>query len=122
MAIVLKVNGNDSGRDKLFASVAGRRFPVPVSMTNTGPEPLEVELRMRPDSGARVVIAQPRLAIGPGGTAETTLQAETQSLAEDDTVLEVLVSGAVVAQFTFTVVSLAREIPFRAMVSKRSGP
>ena len=116
MAILLKFHGNDSGHDKLFASVAGRRFPAPVSLTNTSSAPIEVELRIRPGSGARVVMADTKLHIAPGETAETTIQAETPSLAEDDTVLEALVDGAVVAEFYFTVVSLAREIPFRAFV------
>ena len=113
---MLKVHGNDSGRDKLFASVAGRRFPAPLSVTNTGDASIEVELRIRPGSGARIVITDTKLHIAPGETAETTIQAETPSLAEDDTVLEALVDGVVVAEFYFTVVSLAREIPFRAFV------
>lgn len=119
---MLKVHGSDSGREKLFASVGGRRFPAPLSVTNTDAEPIEVELRMRSDSGARVRIAESRLAIAAGETAQTTLEAETQSVTEDDTVLEALVGGSVVAQFVFTVVSLAREIPFRAMVPKRAEP
>jgi hypothetical protein len=121
MAIELRVHGNDSGRDKLFASVAGRRFPAPLRVTNTGDSRVELELRMRPNSGARVRIADEKLSIDPGGTAETTIEAETQSLAEDDTVLEALVDGVVAAQFTFTVVSLAREIPFRAFAMRRPG-
>ena len=119
MAILLKVNGNDSGRDRLFASVAGRRFPARVSIANTGPAEAEVELQMQPGSGARVVIADPRLKIGPGETAETMIQAETPSLAEDDTVLQVLVAGVVEAEFRFTAVSLARESIFHGLVPRR---
>ena len=73
---------------------------------------------MRPESGAQVRIADEKLRIDPGATAETTIEADTQSRAEDDTVLEALVEGAVAAQFTFTVVSLAREIPFRAFATR----
>ncbi len=119
--IRLSVNGNSSGRDKLFASVGGRRFPAPVRVTNTGDGRVELELRMRPGSGAQVRITEGTLSIGPGETAETTIEAETQSLAEDDTVLEALVDGAVAAEFTFTVVSLAREVPFRAFAMRRPG-
>ena len=119
MAILLKVNGNDSGRDRLFASVAGRRFPAPVSVTNTGDAPVRAELRIAPGSGARVTIADPILEIGPGATAETTIQAETPSTATADTVLQVLVDGAVQAEFRLTAVSLARESVFHNLVPQR---
>ena len=118
MAILLKVNGNDSGRDVLYASVAGRRFPARVSLTNTGDAPIEAELRMRADSGARVGIADPRLTIPAGADAETTLQAETPSPAPEDTVLELLVGGSVQAEFRFTVVSLLRESVFHNLAPK----
>ena len=116
MAILLKVNGNDSGVDRLLVSVAGRRFPAPVSVTNTGPGAIVVELRIRAGSGARVSIADPQLEIPPGQTAETTLQAETPSQLAGDTVLEALVDGAVVAEFRLTAVSLARESVFHNLV------
>jgi hypothetical protein len=119
VGILLKVNGSDSGSDWLYASVAGRRFPARVSVTNTGPQPAEVELRMRPDSGAEVRIGDPRLRIEPGATAETSIQAETTSTTYDDTVLQALVGGAVEAEFRFTVVSLLRESYFHALVPKR---
>ena len=109
MAILVKVSGKDPGSDRLLACVAGRRFPAPVTIANTGRHPVQIELRIRPGSGARVSIADPRLPIDPGQTAHTTLQAETPSLAADDTVLEVLVDGSLHAEFRFTIVSLARE-------------
>jgi hypothetical protein len=90
-----------------------------VEVTNTGPEAVEAELRMRAGSGATVGIADPRLAIGPGATAETTLQADTPSKEAEDTVLQVLVGGAIEAEFRFTVVSLARESVFHNVVPKQ---
>ncbi len=118
MTILLKVNGNDSGVDRLFVSVAGRRFPAPVSVTNAGSAAIVVELRIRAGSGARVGIADPRFEIPPGQTAETTLQAETPSQLAGDTVLEALVDGAVAAEFRLTAVSLARESVFPNLVPR----
>ena len=92
---MLKINGNDSGRDRLLAAVGPRRFLAPVSVTNTGSEPVDVTLRMREDSVARVLIGEPRLRIEPGVTAETTIQADTPSDAPDDTVLQALVGEKV---------------------------
>src|SRR5262249_31752411 len=103
---------------RLFVSVAGRRFPAPVSVTNTGSALIVVELRMRAGSGAKGSIAEPRLEIPPGATAETTLPAETPSQLPGDTVLEGLVDGAVVAEFRLTAVSLARESVFPNLVPK----
>ena len=119
VAILLKVNGNDSGSDRLFAAVAGRRFPARVTITNTGSAPMEAELQMRPGSRAQVDIADPHLKIEPGCTAETTLPAQTPSLADEDTMLQVLVDGVVAAEFRFTVVSLARESVFHNLVPRR---
>lgn len=120
VGIRLKVSGNDSGTDRLFASVAGRRFPAPVSVTNTGSTPVQVELQIREGSGAKVRIANPRLKIGPGATADTTLEADTPSLASGDTTLEALVDGMVQAEFRLTVVSLARESVFHNLVPHQS--
>jgi hypothetical protein len=118
MGIVLKVNGNDSGSDWIYASVAGRRFPARVTVTNNGPAAIQAELRTRPGSGAQIHIADPMLQIGPGATAETTVEAQTTSTTYDDTVLEVVVEGAVAAEFRFTAVSLLRESYFHSLVPK----
>ncbi len=118
MTILAKVNGKDPGRDRLLAEAAGRRFPAPVSLTNTSSAPVKVELRIRPGSGARVTIQQDRWTIDPGATVETTLQAQTPSLAGDDTVLEVVVEGVVESEFRFTAVSLLRESVFHNLVPK----
>jgi len=118
VAILVTVNGKEPGSDWLHASVAGRRFPALVSVTNTGTLPAEVELRMRPASGAQVVIADPHLRIHPGSSAETTLEARTTSTTDDDTVLEVLVDGVAQAEFRFTAVSLLRESYFHSLFPK----
>ncbi len=118
MAILLKVNGNDSGVDRLFVSVAGRRFPAPVSITNLGSSAATVDLRIRAGSGANITIADPRIEIPPSQTAQTTLQAETPSRLAGDTVLEALVDGVVQAEFRLTAVSLARESVFHNLVPK----
>jgi len=118
VAILLKVNGNDSGVDRLLVSVAGRRFPAPVSVTNAGSTAVSVALRIRAGSGAKVSIADSRLEVPPGQTVETTLQAESPSQLAGDTVLEALVDGALVAEFCLTAVSLARESVFHNLVPK----
>ena len=118
MPILLQVNGNDSGVDRLFVSVAGRRFPAPVSVTNLASSAVNVDLRIRAGSGANVGIADPQLDILPGQTAKTTLQAETPSQLAGDTVLEALVDGEVVAEFRLTAVSLARESVLHNLVPK----
>ncbi len=122
VAIVLALNGNASGSDWMHASEAGRRFPARLQATNTGSEAVEVELRVREGSPARIVIADPRLQIAPGATAETVLHAETTSITNDDTVIEAIVGGKVAAEFRLTVVSLWRESYFHNLVLKRPNP
>ena len=118
MALRVTVNGKEPGSDWLHASVAGRRFPAPVSVTNTGTLPVEVQLRMWPGSMAEVVIAGPHLHIAPGSTAETTVEAHTTSTTDNDTVLQVLAEGVVQAEFRFTAVSLLRESYFHSLFPK----
>ena len=120
MAIVLKVNGNSTGPDRLLAAVGAKRFPAPVSITNAGSAPAEIELRIRPGSGAQVSLAESRFQIGPGETAQTMIRGETPSAKTQDTVLEALVAGVVEAEFSLTVVSLARESIFHNLVPKSS--
>ncbi|MBI3666187.1 MAG: hypothetical protein HY236_08185 [Acidobacteria bacterium] len=120
MTLEMRVNGNSSGRDVIYASVAGRRFPAPVSLRNDSDEPIEAELRVRPGSGAKVTVSEARLTVPPGGVAQTTLLAETPSLQLEDTVLEVLVNGTVQAEFRLTVVSLLRESVFHNLAPKPS--
>ncbi|MBI3696642.1 MAG: hypothetical protein HY238_17610 [Acidobacteria bacterium] len=118
MALILTVNGNASGRDRVLAAVGERRFLAPVTVTNTGAEPVDVTLRMRDDSVARVRIGEPRLRIEPGAAAETTVQADTPSDAPDDTVLQALVGERVEAEFRLTAISLARESVFHNLVPR----
>lgn len=99
----------------MFAAVGGRRFPAPVSILNEGEAAVEVTLRVRPESGAKVRIESARFSLAPGARADTRLEAETPSLAENDTVLEVVVDGKVAHEFRFTVVSLARESIFHGL-------
>jgi hypothetical protein len=113
--IVATVNGKGPGSDRLFASVAGRRFPSPISLVNEGGQPAEVALRLRPDSGAQVSIETDRFCLAPGERVETQIEAHTPSRAENDTVLEVVVDGVVAHEFRFTAVSLARESIFHKL-------
>jgi hypothetical protein len=120
VAILLNVNGNATGPDRLLAAVGAKRFPVPVSITNTGSVPAGVELRIRPGSGAKVSLAETRFQLGPGDSVHTTIRGETPSVKTQDTVLEALVGGAVEAEFSLTVVSLSRESIFHNLVPKSS--
>ena len=115
MGVVTTINGKGPGSDRLFAAVGGRRFPAPVSIRNEGPHPVDVTLRVRAESGARVRIERERFTLAPGEGVETRLEAETPSRAEDDTVLEVVVDGRVTQEFRFTAVSLARESVFHRL-------
>jgi hypothetical protein len=115
VGIIATINGKGPGRDRLFAAVGGKRFPAPVRIENTGERPAEVALRVRPGSGARLRIENGRFVVAPGERAETRLEAETPSLADDDTVLEVLVDGELAHEFRFTAVSLARESIFHGL-------
>ncbi len=115
MAVTVTVNGKGPGRDRLFAAVAGRRFPAPVRVRNDGQQRVEVEFRLRPGAGAQIRIEQERFTIDPGASVETRLTAETPSQADSDTVLDVLVDGRVEHSFSFTAVSLARESIFHGL-------
>jgi hypothetical protein len=112
LAVTVTVNGKGPGRDRLFAAVAGRRFPAPVRVRNDGQQRVEVEFRLRPGAGAQIRIEQERFTIDPGASAETRLTAETPSQADSDTVL---VDGRVEHSFSFTAVSLARESIFHGL-------
>jgi len=120
VAIVLKVNGSDSGSDRLFASVGGKRFPSPESITNTGQAAAKVELRLQAGSTVEINLAESRFELPPGGTAETTIEARTPSARTGDTVLQAMVDGNIAAEFRLTVVSLARESVFHNLVPKSS--
>jgi hypothetical protein len=115
VGVSVTISGKGPGSDRLLASVGGRRFPAPVSIRNEGETAVEVTLRIKPPSGARVRIETERFIVPPGARVETRLEAESPSLAEDDTVLEVLLDGVVEQQFRFTVVSLARESIFHGL-------
>lgn len=115
MAVSVTISGKGPGSDRLLASVGGRRFPAPVSVLNEGETAVEVTLRIQPQSGARVRIEIERFIVLPGARVETRLEAESPSLAEDDTVLEVAVDGVVEQEFHFTAVSLARESVFHGL-------
>jgi len=115
MAVTATINGKGPGSDRLFAAVGHRRFPSPVLLVNEGAVPVEVRLRVRPGAGAQIRIEQDWFELGPGERAETRLEAETPSRAENDTVLEVLVGGALEHEFRFTAVSLARESVFHRL-------
>ena len=115
MGVLVTISGKGPGSDRLLASVGGRRFPAPVSILNEGETGVEVTLQMRPQSGARVRIENERFVVLPGARVETRLEAESPSLAEHDTVLEVAVDGVVEQEFRFTVVSLARESIFHGL-------
>jgi hypothetical protein len=112
MPIVAQVNGKGPGQDRLFAAVGGRQFPAPVRLTNTGPATARVELRIRPGAGAQVRIGKTVWSVEPGATVETALRADTPSLSDGDTILEVFADGVLVAEFSFTAVWLARESVF----------
>ncbi|HZS51653.1 MAG TPA: hypothetical protein VFA54_12375 [Bryobacterales bacterium] len=116
MAIVLKVNGSASGSDRLFASVGGKRFPAPVSITNTGPAAAEVELRVEAGPTVTIHLAEWRFELPPRGTAETTIEAGAPSSRTGDTVLQAIVDGHVAAEFRLTIVSPARESVFHNLV------
>jgi hypothetical protein len=120
VGISLKINGKSEGPDRIFAAVGSKRFPAAVSISNIGSGPADVELRIRPGSGAQVSLAQSFFRLGPGETAETTIRGEKASLKTRDTVLEALVGGVVEAEFELTVVSLARESIFHNLVPKSS--
>jgi hypothetical protein len=109
VGVLVTVSGKGPGSDRLLASVGGRRFPAPVTVLNEGDTPVEVTLRVKPHSGARLRIENERFIVAPGARVETRLEAESPSLAEADTVLEVVVDGAVEQEFRFTAVSLAKE-------------
>lgn len=113
--VVITVSGKGPGSDRLFASVGGRRFPAPVSILNDGEAAVEVVLRVRPQSGARLRIENQWFTVAPGQRVETRLEAETPSQTDDDTVLEVVVDGLVAHEFRFTAVSLARESIFHGL-------
>lgn len=115
MAVLVTISGKGPGSDRLLASVGGRRFPAPVCILNEGEAAVEVILRVKPLSGARVRIEDERFVVGPGARVETRLEADSPSLSEDDTVLEVAVDGVVEQEFRFTVVSLARESVFHGL-------
>jgi hypothetical protein len=115
VGIIATVNAKGPGRDRLFAAVGGKRFPAPVRIENAGATPVEVVLRVRPGSGARLKIERERFLVAPGAKVETRLEAETPSRADDDTVLEVLADGELAHEFRFTAVSLARESIFHGL-------
>jgi hypothetical protein len=115
LAVLVTISGKGPGSDRLLASVGGRRFPAPVCVLNEGETAVEVTLRIRPPCGARVRIDNERFLVGPGARVETRLEAESPSLAVDDTVLEVAVDGVVEQEFRFTVVSLAKESVFHGL-------
>jgi hypothetical protein len=115
MPVEATINGKGPGIDRLFASVAGRRFPAPVRLVNRRDAAAHIQLRVRPGSGARLRIEQAEFRLGADEQAETRLEAETPSQAEGDTVLEVVVDGEVTYEFRFTAVSLARESIFHGL-------
>jgi hypothetical protein len=118
MSVDVRINHKPPGRDQLLASVGGRRFPAPVTVTNTGAEAAHVELRVREGAGSRLVIDGGPWTVPAGDAVETRLWAETPSPADLDTVIEVIVDGRLDAEFRFTAVSLARESVFHNFLGR----
>ncbi|MEE9295149.1 MAG: hypothetical protein V3W34_09360, partial [Phycisphaerae bacterium] len=104
MAILISVNGNDSGEGFLIIEPFGSRtFPVPVGLRTDDGTTVNATLQIAP-GGAGVGFETDTVEISPTETF-VQIHATSQSSSRNDTVLQVVVDGAVQASFNLTAIS-----------------
>lgn len=102
MAILIRVNGNETGEGFLIAPDGTRTFPVSVGLRLDAGAPVSATLQAAPD-GAGLSFSTTSVNIS---TTETfvEMQATAPSASRNDTVLEVVVSGSTQASFNLTAI------------------
>lgn len=103
MAIVIRINGNDTGTGFLLAPVADRTFPTSVSLSTDDGSTERVTLEVAP-GGANVVLESNQLEIGPEART-VQIHATSESNRLNDTTLQVMVGGSAQARFALTAIA-----------------
>lgn len=116
MAILVRINGNDSGEGFLVVSNGGEDFPVAVGLRTDDGTTVNATLQMAP-GGASVVLSETAVTISPVETF-VDIHATGASAARNDTVLQVLVAAVVQASFNLTAVA-DPQILFRGRFQSR---
>lgn len=103
MAILIRVNGNNSGEGFLIAPDGTRTFPVSVGLRLDVGAPVSATLQASPD-GAGLAFSATNVNIS---TTETFVEihATAPSASRNDTVLQVVVSGTTEASFDLTAIT-----------------
>jgi hypothetical protein len=103
MAMIITINGNNSGEGFLIAPVGGTPFTAPLGLRTDDGSSVAATLQVAA-GGAGVVIDQTALTITPVEQF-THLHATSASSTRNDTLLQVAVGGVVQASFRLTAIS-----------------
>src|SRR3712207_3732250 len=103
MTIIVSVNGNKSGEGFLIAPLGTQKFQVPLGLRTDGATCVDAALRVRP-AGAGIAFEQTNFTITETEKF-TNIYATSASSFRNDTVLEILADGAILASFNLTAVT-----------------
>jgi hypothetical protein len=115
MAIIVTVNGNNTGEGFLLAPAGGTTFPVTVGLHTTDGAHVQAILKVAA-GGAGVAFSQTHVSITAVET-HVNAHATSASHAHNDTVLQVEVANQVAASFKLTAIT-EPQIAFTGCVAK----
>lgn len=104
MAILIQVNGNNSGEGFLIAPDGTRTFPVPVGLVTDDGTTVAATLQIAAGGVAGVAFSTTSVTISPTETF-IEIHATSASSTRNDTVLQVLVGGTPQASFNLTAIA-----------------